>query len=209
MPLATVLTDPEWLRDDLERAARMYGQATDRVLGTVRWYSISSVLVAPPLESLVRTGTAMDPALEAVTLDMSAQGRVSAARSAQPFTGDLTELGTAMRTALAAAIDAIAAASGAKSPALWAIAGDSISNRLLWAGTAAGDATWGTRLAEPLADAIGPPLPRPRYTSVGTHPVVRRASCCLIYEATGGPKCVSCPNQRPDERDRRLHEQLG
>lgn len=209
MPLATVLTDPEWLRGDLGRAARMYGPATDRVLGTVRWYSISSVLVAPSLDALVHTGTAMDPALEAVTFDMSAQGRVANARSARPFTGDLTEFGTAMRAALAAAVDTIASVSGAKPPALWAIAGDSISNRLLWAGSAAGDAAWGTRLAQPLAEAIGAPLPRPRYTSVGQHTILRRASCCLIYEATGGPKCVSCPNQRPEERDRRLHEQLG
>lgn len=209
MPLATVLTDQEWLRSDLERAARMYGPATNRVLGTVRWYSISSVLVAPTLEALVRTGTPMDPALEAVTFDVSQQGQVAEARSARPFTGELTELGTAMRTALADAIETIAVVSGAKPPALWAIAGDSINNRLLWAGTVAGDAAWGTRLAQPLADAIGPPLPRPRYTSVEGHTVLRRASCCLIYEATGGPKCVSCPNQRPEERDRRLHEQLG
>src|SRR5699024_7646563 len=74
VPLATVLTDPEWLSRDLERAARMYPPAADRILGTIRWYSISSVLVGASLEPLVRLGTAMEPTLEAVTLDISAQG---------------------------------------------------------------------------------------------------------------------------------------
>jgi len=187
----------------------MYGPAGDRVLGTVRWYSISSVFVAASLQSLVLTGTAMDPALEAVTLEMTHQGRVTDARSARRLTDDITTLGLAMRSALAPAIDTISTVSGAGTPALWAIAGDSISNRLLWAGMSAGNTELGTRLARPLAEAIGPPLPRPRYTSVGAHTIVRRASCCLIYEATDVPKCVSCPHQHPDERTRRLHEQLG
>ena len=179
------------------------------MLGTIRWYSISSELLGPTLESLVRTDVAMDPSLEAVTIDVLADGRVTGARSSRPLSGDLTEVGVALRSALSAAIGTIAEVSGAAEPALWAIAGDSISNRLLWAGMAAGDTDRGTHLAEPLADAIGPPLPRPRYLRVGTSTVVRRASCCLIYEATGGPKCVSCPRQHPEERTRRLRAQLG
>src|SRR5699024_10001806 len=125
------------------------------------------------------------------------QGRITGARSARSLSGDLTEVGTAMGSALARIIDAVAAVSGAGRPALWAIAGDSIGNRLLWAGMAAGDTERGTRLAQPLADAIGSPLPRPRYTRIVTTTVVRRASCCLIYEATEVSKCVSCPHQHP------------
>src|SRR5699024_9772353 len=190
-------------------AARIYSPAADRVVGTVRLYSISSVFVAASLEPLVHTGTAMDPALEQVTFDVSQQGRITGARSARSLSDDITEIGTAMGSALTRVIDTIATVSGAGAPALWAIAADSISNRLLWAGMAAGNTERGTRLAQPLAEAIGSPLPRPRYTRVGTATVVRRASCCLIYEATEVPKCVSCPHQHPDERSRRLHEQLG
>lgn len=209
VPSATVLTDPDWLRDDLATARRMYGKASSRVLGTIRWYSISTELLGPTLDSLVRTGVAMDPSLDAVTIDVLADGRVTGARASRPLSGQVAEVGAALSSALSAAIGTIAEVSGAARPALWAIAGDSISNRLLWAGMAAGDTESGTRLAEPLADAVGPPLPRPRYLRVGASTVVRRASCCLIYEATGGPKCVSCPRQHPDERTRRLHEQLG
>lgn len=209
VPIATVLTDPDWVRADLTTARRMFGRASERVLGTIRWYSISAEFVGPTLESLVRTGVAMDPSLDAVTIDVLADGRVTGARSAGPLSGDVAEVGAALGAALAAAIDTIAEVSGAGRPALWAVAGDSISNRLLWAGMAAGDAEQGTALAEPLAEAIGPPLPHPRYLRVGGSTVVRRASCCLIYEATGGPKCLSCPRQHPDERTRRLRAQLG
>lgn len=205
---ATVLADPEWLRGDIGTAERMYGRAGTRVLGTIRWYSMSSVLVAPTLESLVSAGTALDPALSAITLEMLADGRVARARSARQLGTDLGEIGAGMGTALGAAITAIASVTGAAEPALWAIAGDSISNRLLWAGMATGDPGHGTALAEPLAEAIGPQLPRPRYLDIGGSPVVRRTSCCLIYEV-GADKCVSCPRQLPTERSRRLHARLG
>jgi hypothetical protein len=52
-------------------------------------------------------------------------------------------------------------------------------------------------------------MPVPRYVSVHGTRVVRRASCCLIYEAPGERKCVSCPRQHPSERRLRLEAQLG
>ncbi|HEY0453150.1 (2Fe-2S)-binding protein, partial [Actinophytocola sp.] len=33
--------------------------------------------------------------------------------------------------------------------------------------------------------------------------------CCLIYQAPGEQKCVSCPRQHPDDRYRRLRSALG
>ncbi|SFA90290.1 FhuF 2Fe-2S C-terminal domain-containing protein [Amycolatopsis marina] len=206
---ATAFTDPGWLREDLDRAARMYGNSTSRVLGTIRWYSASSVLVAPSVESLVLAGTALDPSLSAVTVDVLPDGRLPGARSNRVLGGDVGELGAAFGSALGAAVRAIAAVTGASERSLWAIAGDSICNRLLWSGTASGDVASAMALAMPLLAAIDPRLPEPRFAKVGRTPIVRRASCCLIYEATGGEKCTSCPRQTPAVREARLRSLLG
>ncbi|WP_116048385.1 (2Fe-2S)-binding protein [Amycolatopsis palatopharyngis] len=207
---ATAFADRDWLTEDLERAARMYGGRTERrVLGTIRWYSASSVLVAPSVESLVLTGTALDPALSAVTVDLHPDGRMPGARSNRVLGDDLGELGAAFGSALGAAVRAIAELSGASEPSLWAIAGDSICNRLLWSGTAAGDVDAAMALARPLLAAVHPRLPAPRFVRVGRTPVVRRASCCLIYEAGGSEKCTSCPRQTPATREARLRALLG
>jgi ferric iron reductase protein FhuF len=205
---ATRLTDPAWVRARIDGSVKLYGPARPEVLGTIWWYSLSSVLVAPALESLVHTGTARDPSLEAITLDMPADGRFAGARSSTVFGDDLAALGRALAGALGQAIATISAVSGAPVPALRAIATDSIANRLLWAGSAAGDADHAMALAGPLITAIGPAMPQPRFIRVGATPVVRRASCCLIYEANS-VKCTSCPRQTPDERLRRLRAALG
>jgi ferric iron reductase protein FhuF len=205
---ATKLTDLAWVRAQIGGAVELYGSARPEVLGTIWWYSLSSVLVAPALESLVATGTALDPALEASTLDLVADGRFAGARSSRALSGDLTDVGSALGKALGPVITTIATASGAHAPALGAIATDSIGNRLLWAGAAAGDVDRALGLAEPLVAATGLGLPKPRFVRVGSTPVVRRASCCLIYEVDN-PKCTSCPRQTPAERDRRLRAVLG
>jgi len=195
---AELITDPDWLRTQIGLAARRYGCAPADVLGTVWWYSASSVLVAPSLESLVRTGRPLDPALPAMTLDILDDGRIAEARSSRVLDGDL---GPAMAAALTAAIGSVVAVTGAHARALHAIATDSIANRLLWM-----DAT---ALAGPLVESIGLGMPRPRYLEVNGTPVVRRASCCLIYQATAQPKCLSCPRQPPAERMARLRAALG
>lgn len=210
---ATSITDPEWLRGRLVLARRLYGPAPSRVLGTVWWYSASSVLVAPPLESLVASGVALDPALDAITLRIQPDGRLLGAVSSRRFAGDVIELGAAYGAALRPAISTIAEACGAGERSLWAIAADSIGNRLLWAGQAAGDVARAIALAEPLAEGIGDvtgdAMPRPRFLRVGPHTVVRRVSCCLIDQATGQEKCTSCPNQHPDVRADRIRAALG
>lgn len=201
---ATWITDPRWLRAQLDLTARLYGQAPVPVLGVIWWYSASSVLVAPALQSWAATGTAADPALDSVTLDVAADGRLLDARSRRPLDGGLDggldELGRALGEALASAIAAIESTTGARPPALRAIATDSVANRLLWAGA--------PELAAPLVAATGIGMPPPRYVEIGANLVVRRASCCLIYQA-GQPKCASCPRQPPTERDRRVRAAFG
>lgn len=200
---ATRLADAEWVRARIGGAAKLYGCARPEVLGTIWWYSLSSVLVAPAVEGLV-AGTPVDPSLDAVELDLVADGRFLGARSTRPLDGGLRELGAAFTKALGTAITTIAAVSGARERALGAIATDSIGNRLLWTP----DPERAMALAGPLVEAIDLGLPKPRFVRVGRSPAVRRASCCLIYEA-GNPKCVSCPRQTPSEREARLRAALG
>ncbi|NBH04676.1 (2Fe-2S)-binding protein [Amycolatopsis sp. SID8362] len=200
---ATRLADAEWVRARIGGAAKLYGCARPEVLGTIWWYSLSSVLVAPAVEGLV-AGRLVDPSLDAVEIDLVADGRFLGARSTRPLAGGLPELGAALNTALGTAIATIAEVSGARERALGAIATDSIGNRLLWTP----DPSRALALAEPLVAAIGLGLPKPRFVHVGRTPAVRRASCCLIYEV-GNPKCVSCPRQTPAERDARLRAALS
>lgn len=200
---ATLLADAEWVRARIGGAAKLYGCARPEVLGTIWWYSLSSVLVAPAVEGLV-AGAPADPSLDAVEIDLLADGRFLGARSTRRLAGGLPELGAAFASALGTAIATIAAVTGARERALGAIATDSIGNRLLWTS----DPERAMALAEPLVAAIGLGLPKPRFVRVGRTPAVRRASCCLIYEV-GNPKCVSCPRQTPAERDARLRAALG
>ncbi|WP_091513590.1 MULTISPECIES: (2Fe-2S)-binding protein [Amycolatopsis] len=188
---AARIEDRAWLRAQIGLAARRYGCAAPDVLGTIWWYSASSVLVAPTLETLARAEPLLDPALDALSLDLLEDGSLVAAHSARRLTGDVA---TAFAGMIESVVAALADVTGARAPALRAIATDSIANRLLWNGAPA--------LAEPLATAIG--LPKPRYTDVDGTTVVRRASCCLIYLATRQDKCLSCPRQTPAERERRL-----
>jgi hypothetical protein len=206
---ADSVTDPSWLRTRIGMASKLYGCAPAEVLGTIWWYSASSVLVAPALESLVLTGFALDPSLAAITLDVVSDGRFAGARSSSVLGDDVAAVGAAFSDALEPTVESISAVSGARVPALRAIATDSIANRLLWAGSAAGDPDRAMTLASSLFDAMDSRMPRPRFLWVGRNPVVRRASCCLIYEATGGDKCTSCPRQKPEDRQRRLRAALG
>ena len=186
---ASSITDAGWLSTQLRATARWYSLDDQRTVGVLWWYSASSALLGPPVASF-------DPGLDCVTLRVNAHGLVLDARSDVQL-HDFAKLGRRLEEMLSACIDAVAARSGASVRALWAIATDSLANRVLWAGEP-------PALAEKLAAAVGPELPMPRYISVSGRLVVRRASCCLIYEAPGQSKCVSCPRQTPAERLRRL-----
>lgn len=190
------VSEVDWVEARIREAGRMYRCDDLPVLGVLWWYSVSSVLVAPTVESLLVTGTALDPGR--VTLFLTPDGRALAARS----DAVCDEPGPALAGVIDRCAAAIAEVTGARERALWAIAGDSLANRALWAGHPGESAV-------ALAAAIGPRLPVPRFASVAGQQVVRRNSCCLVYRATTAAKCASCPRQTPAERARRVREQLG
>ena len=195
---AEAVTDPAWLADALAATAGRFRLTGAVTTGVLWWYSASSVLLGPVAESYVRGGRAADPALASTTLYVHQDGRVLDARSSS--TVDHAEAPARTAAVVAACVDAVAKASGAGTRALWAIATDSLANRVLWAeGTAAHAA----------ALAADDRFPEPRYVTVGRQRAVRRTSCCLVYQAPGQQKCVSCPRQKPGDRSRRLRQALG
>ena len=192
---AALLADAGWTAERLaERAART-GTADRRVLATVWWYSASSVLLTPALAGLV-TGRPLSARLEDTTLSVLSGGLFVAATSRAGGREPAAEL----RETMGAVIAAVAEAGRMRERPLWAIATDSIANRLLALGRALGNVTRATGLAGPLADDIGAPLPPPRYVDVAGARFTRRASCCLLYRVPHEPTCTSCPRRPPAER---------
>jgi ferric iron reductase protein FhuF len=192
---ATLLADPAWTAAQLDRRAVAQGTGDRRVLATVWWYSASAVLLTPPLAGLA-TGVPLSARLAGTTVSVLAGGLPVAAESTAPA-GDLP---AELREALAAVIAAVAEAGGLRERPLWAIATDSLANRLLAIGRALGDVPAATALAGPLAAAVGAPLPAPRYVDVAGVRFPRRASCCLLYRVPHEPMCTSCPRRPPAER---------
>ena len=192
---ATLLADAAWTADTL--AARAPRQGTDdrRVLATVWWYSASTVLLTPALAGLV-TGVPLSARLPDTAVSMLA-GRLPVAAVSSAPGGDP---GAELRESLAAVVAAVAEAGRMRERPLWAIATDSIANRLLALGRALGDVPGATALAAPVAAAVGTPLPVPRYVDVGGARFTRRASCCLLYLVPHEPMCTSCPRRPPVER---------
>jgi ferric iron reductase protein FhuF len=193
---ATLLADVAWTAETL--AARAPRQRTDdrRVLATVWWYSVSTVLLTPALAGLA-TGVPLSARLPDTTVSMLSGRLPVAAVSSAPA----VDLGTELRESLAAVVAAVAGAGRMRERPLWAIATDSIANRLLAVGRALGNVPRATALAAPLAAAVGAPLPAPRYVDVAGARFTRRASCCLLYRVPHEPMCVSCPRRPPAERE--------
>jgi ferric iron reductase protein FhuF len=200
-PSATVvpgvlLADAAWTAEVLgERAARLRTEDR-RVLGTVWWYSVSSVLFTPVLAGLV-TGVGLSARLVDTRLHMLAGPIPVAATTAAGVGGDIA---ADLRTTIAEVVAAVAEAGNVRERPLWAIATDSLANRLLAVGRAVGDVAAATALAGPLAAAVGAPLPAPRYVDVAGARFTRRASCCLLYRLPHEPLCTSCPRRPPAER---------
>lgn len=189
---AAALTDPSWLAEQIKVCGRRFGVGA-RTAGVLWWYSASSVLLGPAAESYVRGGRVADPALGSMTLFLHPDGRVLDARAAASVSRD-----EAPERVSALVSRCVAAIGTARS--LWAIASDSLANRVLWAGGGEADA---------MALAADERFPVPRFARIGGQLAVRRASCCLVYESPGQGKCVSCPRQPPDDRLRRLREVFG
>jgi ferric iron reductase protein FhuF len=192
---ATHLADPGWTADRVTALGQRYRSDDRRVLATVWWYSASAVLLSPALAGRA-VGRPLSARLADTTLSALAGGTLVAATSAARG-GDLA---AELRAALAAAIGAVAEAGGVRPRPLWAIAADSIGNRLLALGRALGDVPGVTALAGPLAAAVGDPLPVPRYVDVAGVRFVRRVSCCLLYRLPPEPLCTSCPRRPAAER---------
>lgn len=216
----SALTDPEWLAERVADTGRRWDHNDRRVNGTLWWYSASSSLVAAPLTMLLTAGVAPDPRPDRLTISLQPNGYLRAARSARllgsagmagagmagvDMAGAVAAFADALIIAHSEVISALAEVSGAAPRALWAIASDSIGNRALEAGRAVGAPDRGVELARAVCTA---PLLPPRYIYVEgpelSRTFVRRSSCCLIYVATVGDKCVSCPRRTPADR----HEQL-
>jgi ferric iron reductase protein FhuF len=191
-----LLADPAWTAQVL--AARAVRQRTDdpRVLATVWWYSVSSVLLTPVLAGLV-TGVRLSARLEDTALHELA-GHVPVAATAAAGNGP--DVADELRTTLAAVVAAVAEAGRMRERPLWAVATDSLANRLLAVGRAVGDVPAATALAAPLAAAVGAPLPAPRYVDVSGVRFTRRASCCLLYRVPHEVVCTSCPRREPGHR---------
>ena len=198
---AVHLADPAWTAQLLTQRAARQRTGDRRVLATVWWYSVSTVLLTPVLAGLV-TGVRLSGRLEDTAVHLLAGG-VPVAATARA--GDSPDVGAEVRAALAAVIGAVAEAGEMRERPLWAIATDSLANRLLALGRAVGDVGAATALAGPVAAAVGAPLPAPRYVDVprssgGTVRFTRRVSCCLLYRVPHEVLCTSCPRRDPVER---------
>ncbi len=192
-----LLADPGWTAERLAELGVRYRSDDRRVLATVWWYSLSAVLVTPPLAGLA-TGVPLSVRLPDLSVTLLAGGTPVAAVSA----GRGGDVAADLRETLGAVVGAVAEAGGVRPAPLWAVATDSIANRLLALGRALGDVGAVTALAGPLAAAVGAPLPPPRYVDVGPRGVrfTRRASCCLLYRLPHEATCTSCPRRTPFER---------
>jgi ferric iron reductase protein FhuF len=207
---ARLLADAGWTVAVLEQRAPRQGTDDRRVLATVWWYSVSSVLVTPSLAGLVTgvplsarladTSVALLPGGLPVAAMSSASGSSAPGSSAPGSSAPGGDLAGELRESLANVIASVAEAGRMRERPLWAIATDSIANRLLALGRALGDVPRTTDLAAPLAAAVGAPLPLPRYVDVAGTRFTRRASCCLLYRVPHEPMCTSCPRRPPAER---------
>ncbi len=201
--------DSECLNTQIDLQAQRWPTVDRRVLATLWWYSVSQVFLTPTVASLFVTGQALSPRLADVELHWLPDGRVFTARSTAVLDGDsgVRSVAVALRESLELAIPAVARAGARRERPLWAIATDSLANRLLWVGRARGEVARASSLAERLAELIGAPLPAPRYVDVdrrsprkGHVRFVRRGSCCLVYLEPGESKCASCPRLAPVNR---------
>lgn len=215
------LADPEWLGGQLARTARRWRTDDLRVAGTLWWYSASTVLLAPPLVTAFVTGRMTHPGPAGVLLHAEETGRLTAARPALLLPPEV-EGADGLRHLVEVCVGTLVTVTGMRPRPLWSVAADALANVLLRAGRECGRGEEATAWADGLAAAIGGPLPRPRWVDVpvpdgsdGLFPppppsaatverFVRRGSCCLIYEAEGEEKCLSCPRRSPADRAVRL-----
>ncbi|MBM9468503.1 (2Fe-2S)-binding protein [Nakamurella leprariae] len=217
---AELLLDRDWLTEQVRLRGRLWQADDDRVRTTLWWYSTSAWLPHPALASLVVTGQALSPRLADMTVHWAPDGRITGFTSRAVLTGNdpVTALGAALRETLTEVIPLLAEVGGMRQRPLWALAADSVGDRLVWIGRALGDVPAATALALPVARAIGAPFPAPHYVDVPpahtpldsgaatTTPArfLRRCSCCLVYETPSLGKCDACPKRSRHDREHLL-----
>lgn len=200
-----MLTDERWLTERIAEMGASWGTDSARVGGTLWWCMAASALVEGIVTARVRGVSGPVPTLDGLACLMRRDGGLERVRIAgadadadtvvdrrDPGEAD-TDIAAALLTVLTAVITRVSAVTGARAPALWAIATDAIANRALDAGAP----EVGARLAAELGDS----LPAPRYVEIGGRTFVRRASCCLVYEVPHCEKCISCPKRPVRERE--------
>lgn len=202
---ASLITDPEWLREQIGLRKRSWPTSDQHVLATLWWYSASHYLVTPTVVTTLLTGRAASPALADLILHHFPDGTVSGAHSTAVLSGGLDTVAGSLRAMLTVAIDAVSALTRHGVRPLWALATDGLAERLLFFGQAIGRTEEACRLADRLCEGIGAPLLPPRYVDVADQSgrggrFLRRVSCCLLYRVPGQALCVSCPRRPPTER---------
>lgn len=199
---ATVMLDDDWLAARVADTGTMWGCSDDRVSGTLWWYSASSTLAFTAVATAMVATEAGDPRLSSSRCFLLPDGCLGGAVSDETI--PVAELPAALDEAFTGIVDALAAASGARKQALWAIASDSVANRSLDVGAALGDGAVGSDFATWLVGEMPSTLPTPRFVDVGGRRFTQRSSCCLIYLTGGADMCVSCPRRTPADRLRGL-----
>jgi hypothetical protein len=180
-----MLTDESWLAARLADLSASWRTDSMRVSATLWWCMTASALVEQVVRALAQRRPIPAPTLDRLTLTLRADGTVErvgidepgwhAARVDSGIEATEADIAVGLRETLTAVVTDVVGS--------WAVD--------------AGQPPIGRRLAE----AIGTALPEPRFIEVAGRTFVRRASCCLVYEAPGCEKCVSCPKRRPDERE--------
>lgn len=193
----TSMLDRTWLSEQIVLRGQRWSTDDPRVLATLWWYSASVWTIGPTLSSLALFDTVLSADPEDLDLHWLPDSRLTGAHSSRLVvtTNSIDTAGQTLRGLYEQVIPLIAEVGRMRERPLWAIAADSLANRLLWLGRAVGEVDRITGLLDPITDAIGPTLPRARYARTDDHDAMHphRCSCCLLYLAPQQQKCASCP----------------
>jgi ferric iron reductase protein FhuF len=201
---ATVILDPGWLAEQVRLRGEIWGIGDQRTLGTLWWYSASTMLVRPGVLAAVTNGSWLSPRLEHLVIHHRPDSRFSGAHGTELLpAGGLDAFAAGLRSTLATVIGLLGSYVPRPRP-LWAIATDAIAGQFLWAGQRTGAPERATAQAARLVAAIGAPMPPPRFTREvpswvaesggAAAPLrLRRTSCCLLYRVPAQAPCGDCP----------------
>lgn len=205
---ATAIEDPAWLADQLRLRGERWKTDDRRVLATLWWYSASLWIVGPTLSSLATGARLLSGDLDDLDLHWLPDSRLTGSTSSRVLhsgpgvaTSDrIVAAGNSLRGTYDRVIPLVAASARIAARPLWAIAADALATRLLSLGRSLDTIEAVVALLDPLADAIGAPLPHAHYRRDGAEVSTLRCSCCLIYLVPGEPKCSGCPRRNVETR---------